>query len=236
MKKRIIIFLAIYIVIMAAICSLIYLFTRPIDLKTKAEVLHTLSLSFAVIIGGLWVSYRFFIQRAYETALEIDLSMTCLPYAHNFIVFIDTVLKNRGQTRISARPKRYVKGVALPSYMDAEEILYHSLGLHIRRINNAIKGNAVLDWFESKYLEIVEGIPKEINLLNEYDYSKNGAIDFWIEPNEIYHCAIPLILPEGHYIAKVAFIGSRGGFEFWSRIFHLHVHQQPPDINFEVRH
>jgi len=224
MKKRITLFAGVSVGALAILAALIYLFTRPTDLKTKSEILQSVALSVAVVIGGLWATYRFFIQRLYETALEIDLSMMCSPYVGSkFLVFVDTVLTNRGQTRISARPRKYLNSKPLPSYMDAKEQLHYSLGLQIKRIEEDIHGNTALDWFESKHLDEVQGIPNEINLLNEYDYSTNGAVDLWIEPNETYHCAIPLILPKGHYVAKVAFIGNRGGFEFWSRIFHLHV-------------
>src|ERR1043165_4276434 len=231
MKKKIIIFIAVSISGAIFIAALIYLFTRPIDLKTKSEVLQNFALALAVIAGGIWASYRFFIQRAYETALEIDPATTNLPYEDNmFLVLIDIILKNKGQTRISARPKKYFKGEALPTHKDAAETLQHSLGLQIRRISAGSPANAVLDWFESDKLQKLDGIPNEINLLSEYEISKNGAVDFWIEPNEVYHCAIPLILPKGRYIAKVSFLGNRGGFEFWSRIFLLCVEQEPHNI------
>lgn len=228
MKKKIILFIAAYVCSVAFITALIYLFTRPVDLKTKSEVLQHFAVASAAIVGGIWASYRFFIQRAYETALEIDLTTTNLPYEGNkFLVLIDTVLKNKGQTRISAKPKKYSKGEALPIYKDAAETLQHSLGLQIRRVSADIPAYAVLDWFESDKLETLDEMPNEINLLNEYEISKNGAIDFWIEPNELYHCAVPLILPRGRYIAKISFLGNRGGFEFWSRIFLLCVEQEP---------
>src|SRR5207245_197721 len=107
MKKQIAMFAGVSVCVLAILAALIYLFTRPTDLKTKSEILQSVALSIAVLIGGLWATYRFFIQRAYETALEIDLSMTCSPYVGSkFLVFVDTILKNRGQTRISARPRR----------------------------------------------------------------------------------------------------------------------------------
>lgn len=226
MKKQIFLFGFLYLTTIFILAAVIYLFSRPIDLKTKAEILQSLALSSAVLIGGLWATYRFFIQRAYETALEIDVCVTSSTYADDrFLVFFDAVLKNRGQTRISARPRRFAQSQLLPSFEDSAETLYYSFGIKIRRIPKNILNNASLDWFESEYLEPVPGVPSEINLLNEYDYSKNGAVDFWIEPNETYHCGIPLILAGGDYVAKLAFLGNRGGWEFWSRIVHFRVEE-----------
>jgi hypothetical protein len=231
MKRKIILFLSIYFCVVTFIAALIYLSTRPVDLKTKSEILQNFALTLAVIVGGIWATYRFFIQRAYETALEIDFAMTNLTYENgNFLVLVDMVLKNKGLTRISAKPKKYIKGKAIPVYEDTVETLDHSFALQVRRISTTIPASAVLDWFESDKLEKLDSIPDQINLLNEYDISRNGAVDFWIEPNEVYHRAIPLVLPRGRYLAKASFLGNRGNFEFWSRIFLLSVEEPAEQI------
>lgn len=211
-----------------------YLFYLDIDLKTKSEVVQKFAVATGVVIGGIWAFYRFFIQRAYETALEIDLSVTYVQYINGrFLVLADAVLKNKGLTRISAKPKNYPKELAKPVYSDDAETLFHSGSLQLRRIKMDSVGNKVIDWFESDSLEKIEEFPDEINLLNEYEICKDGGVEFWIEPNEVYHCTIPVIIPKGYYLAKVSFIGNRGNFEFWSRIFQLNVGHESPKNKLE---
>lgn len=220
MRKNILFFGVFFAATAAVLAFFVYLFSRNLDLKTKSEILQHVGVAAAALMGGLWASYRFLIQRGYETALQIDFDLSyCAHRNGSHLVFADATLSNKGQTRINAKPKNYVRDEALPTYTDAAEVLYHSCALQLKRIDQHIASNAVLDWFESAYLQQVDGIPKQINLLYEYEVSKNGAIDFWIEPNESYHCSIPLLLTDGDYVAKVYFIGNRGGFEFWSRTF-----------------
>lgn len=242
MKRKFIVFISVLFVAASITAGLIYLFNRPEDLKTKSEILQSFALTLAGIVGGIWALYKFVKQRVYETALEIDLITQILPYDNNdkFLVWIDAVLKNKGQTKISAKPKKYnMKGkAARPVYNDEVETLYHSFGLQIRQISSNIKTNAVLNWFESDNLEKLENISDEINLLYEYEIRPNairrffhiwmgiGKVVFFIEPNEICHCVIPLVLSKGRYIAKVSFVGTRGADEFWGRIFIINVEQE----------
>jgi len=189
-----------------------------------SQMFQHIMIALAVITGGLWAYYQWRIQRAHETALEIDLISTCTAFENAlFLVFIDVSLKNVGKRKLGAKAKEYVNGMAHPVYQDEVETLYHSLGLQIRGIKTDIKTNAALYWFNSNDLAPLQNIPDEINLLNDYEISKVGEEDMWIEPGETSHFGCAVILPKGYYLAKVTFVGTRKEIDFWCRLFYIHI-------------
>ena len=77
---------------------------------------------------------------------------------------------------------------------------------------------------ESQLLADVVGLPEHISLLGGYRKKKGAAeiIDFMMEPGEKYALASVFVLPAGHYIAKVVFVGQRAN-EFWSHTLYFSV-------------
>jgi len=63
-----------------------------------------------------------------------------------------------------------------------------------------------------------------LNLLVEYEDPQHGnRVDFWLEPQECYHLGRIVILPTGHYLAKVTFVGAGDDEDFWSRVQYFEV-------------
>ncbi|HVO67055.1 MAG TPA: hypothetical protein VMT12_11275 [Syntrophales bacterium] len=182
-------------------------------------------LGVAVIGGAWWAVYQWRLQRSYETALEIELVKKCAVYRNNlFVVFIDVSLKNVSRCKLAARAKNYANGSAQPVYEDELETIKHSVGLQLRSIRSDIENNLSLNWFNSTELLIPENIPSEINLLTDYEIESGERIEqMWIEPGETTHVGCAIILPAGHYLAKVTFVGAREFDDFWRRLFYIHV-------------
>jgi hypothetical protein len=168
----------------------------------------------------LWEFYKFLRGRSFQNTLIIDVTTSSQPSGERSVVFVDVQLKNLGKGRIKA--KRIGDGEY--AYKDEIEQLKHSCGLQVRKINTAsVTTDAHLDWFQSSALERVEGIPDEINLLDEYILTdKNNVVEFWLEPGETVHLPAPLLLSSGHYLLKVSFYGPRHS-DFWSYIAYVHV-------------
>ena len=194
------------------------------DYLKISEIFQHFMVGLAVIGGGLWALYQWRMQRAHETALEIDLVSTSTVFGNNlFLVFVDVSLKNVSKRKLGAKAKKYVGGSAEPVYKDTIETIYHSLGLQLRSIKSDIKYSAALDWFTSNGLCTPENIPGEINLLIDYEIGQDEQEQMWIEPGETSHFGCAMILPAGHYLAKVTFIGIRTWTDFWRRLFYIHV-------------
>ncbi len=193
-------------------------------LMTISQIIYNIILSLGIIVTGSWAIYTFWFQRLYETTLTIEISTTCTFCGKNkFIVFIDTILTNKSKRILSARPKRYSGNELLPIYSDEQEVIYNSVCLQIKCIKVNSANTTALDWFNSKDLVALENVPTEINLLSDYEVSKTGHIDFSLEPDEELHLSVALILPEGHYLARTTFIGSRSQEEYWSRFHYFNV-------------
>src|SRR5439155_4201794 len=78
-------------------------------------------------------------------------------------------------------------------------------------------------WPENRNLADIRGIPPHISLLYEYTHS-DEKIDFSMEPGEKYTLSAILVLPSGHYAAKIVFVGERAkAAEYWSRIVYFCV-------------
>jgi hypothetical protein len=188
--------------------------------KTIVEILQSIILSLAAIIGGLWALKLYWSQRTSEAAIEIECATASVPSGTEYLVFFDVSLTNKGHTVFRAKPNG-----AEPAYHDQIETLKHSVSLQIRQIRPPKTPEELreLSWFDEKHVVKIDGVP-EINLLTEYEDPKHGnKIDFWMEPGEVYHLGIPVLLPTGVYLGKITVIGTGGDDNFWSRVIFISV-------------
>jgi len=186
-----------------------------------SQIFQNIAVGLAAIIGGvggIWAIYRWLIERGHETSLEIDLDSTCTVYRNDlYLVFIDVSLKNVGKVRLVANPKK-------PVHEDTMETINHSLSLQLRAIRSDIDCSASLDWFSSNKLDAPENIPDEINLFCDYEENgKDKQDEIMIEPETTNNFGYPVVLPAGHYLAKVTFVGERTKIDFYRRLFYIHV-------------
>jgi hypothetical protein len=191
-----------------------------------SQIFQNIAVGLAAIIGGvggIWAIYRWLLERGHETSLEIDLDSTCTVYRNDlYLVFIDVSLKNVGKVRVVAKKKKYNGKITEPVYNE-DETINHSLGLQLRAIRSDIDCSAALDWFSSNMLDTPQNIPNEINLFSELEKNEQDKQDeIMMEPGTTNNFGYPFILPAGHYLAKVTFVGKRS-IDFWRRLFYIHV-------------
>jgi hypothetical protein len=179
-----------------------------------------LGLAAVAVVGALWALWRLWVERAFETALGIDVKAKVQPLEKAAFVFLEVVLTNHSKRKLEA--KRVKEGQ--PAFKDEEEELQHSCGLKIRKVaDSATSGSNHVSWFNEACFQPLPGIPEEINLLEEYEDTETGEIDEWLEPRESRHLGLAVVLTPGEYLMKVTFVGNRRDTDFWSRIVHLHV-------------
>jgi hypothetical protein len=100
MRKNAVLFSALYVGAAAVLAFRIYVFSSNIDLKTESEIHQHVGIAAAALVGGLWASYRFLIQRGYETALQINFQIQHFAYEPGrYIVFADAILTNNEKAR-----------------------------------------------------------------------------------------------------------------------------------------
>jgi hypothetical protein len=182
--------------------------------KTATEIASNFAVVLAALVGGVWAWRRYHLERTNEAALEIGFGYKTSAVGEDFLVEIDVVLTNKGKTKIEANTRRTDGFV----YSDDVEKLKYSASLQLRRVQPwDPNSNRHLDWFESPLLQPVLGLHPEINLLSDYEDPGTGVVQFWMEPEEIYHVGAVVVLQQGHYIAKATFIGANDG-DFWTRV------------------
>lgn len=186
-----------------------------------SEAVANWTTALAVIIGGTWAYYRFILQRANQTALEIELAVSSSPYRDGlFIVFFDVACRNKGTVRLVASKKR--RPVFNDNAKGDGELVRHSLDIQLRQIAAGLEPYHTVDWWVQDLASQWGPLIKELDLLEDYEVPGTDRTDFWMEPSESYHLATCLVLPLGHYIAKVTFVG-QGASESWRRTFHVTV-------------
>jgi hypothetical protein len=186
-----------------------------------SQFFQNITVGLAAIAGFIWAIYRWWKERAHETSLEIDLVSTCTVYRNDlYLVFIDVSLKNVGKVRLVAHDRKITE----PIHKDAMETINYSLGLQLMAIRSDIDCSAALDWFSSNMLDTPKNIPDEINLFSDFEENgKDKQDEIMIEPGTTNNFGYPFILPAGHYLAKVTFIGKRSKIDFWRRLFYINV-------------
>jgi hypothetical protein len=177
------------------------------DLKIWSEIIQNFAVASAVAVGGIWTLSTFVFQRSHETALKLEMTTTQARCdGVSYLVFFEVALTNLSRRMIEAQAKSYDAGGAKPVYKDLEEQLSHACSLQIRRIKTRIPNETSLDWFEKA--AHLEPVGVEINMISDYEISRTGEIDFWIEPGESYHLGRTIVLPPGNYLAMLTLVGT----------------------------
>jgi hypothetical protein len=176
--------------------------------------------SLGILVAGSWTLYQFVLRSPlFESTLSIKYAVWTEEAVSNFVVFFDVVLENTGKQRITAPLElsqyeitQYEKSVAYPA------------DLQIKRLRNDDPAPRFAAWWPvGKALEDIPGVLEHISLLSEYT-REGGDIEFFMEPSETYHLGSVLVLPAGHYVAKIVFVGERkSAAEYWSRIVYFRV-------------
>jgi hypothetical protein len=172
-----------------------------------------------ILVGGGWTFYQFILRKAFESALSIDYSVRTEPRKNQFAVFFEVIFANIGNRRITA-PFNLTEDQVI----DYEHSIEYPADLQVKRLADDFDGpNFVGWWSKSGALENIDGLPSHISLLFEYSRS-DGKVDFFMEPKERYSLGSILVLPAGHYAAKIVFVGERAqAAEFWGRIVYFCV-------------
>ena len=191
-----------------------------------SQIFQNIAVGLAAIAGGIWAFYRWRKERGHETSLEIYLDSTSTVYRNDlYLVFIDVSLKNVGKVRVVAKKKEYDNDskITKPVYKDKMETINHSLGLQLRAIRSDIDCSAALDWFSSNKLDAPKNIPNEINLFSYFEENGQDKPDeIMIEPATTHNFGYPFIIPAGHYLTMVTFVGERK-IDFYRRLFYINV-------------
>jgi hypothetical protein len=207
----------------------------------------------AAVCGGWWAATRWWRERTDQAALGIEVSTqaTPLPDREEHLVVVTVGLTNLGKTKIQAKAPTKDEF----AYEDDGEKLKFSGSLKIKRLVPPDGGHAHnIDWFDSPWLKSVAGLPEELDLMTEYRKSpkkpqsepnnqprndppnesknepeKDELVDFWMEPEETYQLRVPVVLPEGSYLAKVVFVAAPQPLD-WVDV--MLDKQQDPDGDF----
>jgi hypothetical protein len=186
-----------------------------------AEAEHALA-ALGVLVGGSWTLYLFVLRKGFESALRIGCAVHTEECAGQFIVAIEVVLANIGNRRITAP-------AALSREPDRgwQNSFDYPADLQIKKLEpstNVVGPKFANWWYNDGLLADVENIPAHISLLDGFRrrYGSSEIIEFIMEPGERYELTSVCVLPPGHYIAKVVFVGERSN-EFWCRTRYFSV-------------
>jgi hypothetical protein len=194
---------------------------------SNSEVTKNFAEVIAVVIGGYWAYYRFYLQREDEPAIGIELDYRCVPNAnHCFLTYFDVTLTNKGKVKATAKRKPDKEGGF--AFTDKGEDLKYSCSLLLRAIPQNIPKGKPICWFDREEDKKRSPLPGDIEADLIYDYEKDGEPYFWMEPAESYHVGVGFILSPGIYLAMVTFIGDKNDDEFWRRTFIIQIPEQGP--------
>jgi hypothetical protein len=177
------------------------------DAEHEAKVL-------AILIGGLWVLYQFGLRRAFESGLSIKVKVRSAKMESvEYAVLIEIEFANVGSRRIVCAKR------LLPSQIhDYEHSIEHPCDLELRPLKDLKRTGTHVDWWGTRGRKF-----DHVSVLEEYS-TRKGLIDFFMEPGEEYRIGQVFVLPSGHYLAKVVFVGNRlGAAEYWSQMTHFRV-------------
>ena len=210
-----------WVAVVAVLLFLVWRWTLHKWGPEKGE--HALT-ALAILIGGFWTLYQFVLRKAFESALRIDVRVVSKPQERDHLVYVEVALTNIGARRIKA-PETLTEA----EITDYEKSIRYPADLQIKRIVR--KNPGFVGWWSKNQsgaaqdgtMLQVPNIPEHISLLYEYTRT-DGRFDFFMEPSECCQLGTIFVLEEGHYAAKVVFVGSRASSaEFWSRIMYFHV-------------
>jgi hypothetical protein len=187
----------------------------------NADTAQSLATAAGILIGGGWALYRFAIQRSRETALALDLTTTSVQHhGDTWLVFFDVAFRNAGSVLIAASRER-------PAYNDDRqrqqhtpgEVVQYGVDLKLRKMAEALPEYEFVSWWSNAKAGQWDTRITEVDLAEDYEDPSTERTDFWIEPGETAHVSAALVLPAGHFVAKVTFIGVNTRKDFWSRSF-----------------
>jgi hypothetical protein len=207
-------------------------------LKSLTDIFQNIVTAIAAIVAGLWVLNRLKRERTDEAALEMTLTSQATQNparapSQDYLVLFTVQLANKGKTKIEAKSERKADGSV---FNDGPERLIHSCSLQIRELHPGVASPQHLDWFEGPWVDIFYG-DRAINVLVDYynpnkrDAESREKLEFWMEPGETYRMGVPVILPQGMYVAKLTFVGADQKPGEWDRFLGEMglVDTQPPD-------
>jgi len=179
------------------------------------------------LVVGVWTVYLFLLHGSFETSLAIDLSVETQPRDGKYVVFLQVRLDNIGGRRITAPPALSEAQIA-----DYEESVRFPCDLQVLGLTGVTSTARFVGWWSKRnpLLSEIPGVPPHISVLYEYTRS-DQQVDFFMEPGEKYVLGHVFILPAGHYVAKLVFVGERAtAAEYWSRIFYFCVPAENPSV------
>lgn len=182
-----------------------------------ADAVQNSVTTIAILIGGVWAIYRFWLRRENQTAINLDIDYRTEPQGDLYVVFVGVTVANCGMVAVRAKEK-------VPAYKDDVEVVRCSGHLRLRPIRGALASHGQVEWFPSGGERAPREGDIEADLLSEY--MVDGRLNFWAEPGETYKIGATLMLPSGQYMGMVTFVGDGGEEEFWRQIFLLIVPQQ----------
>lgn len=198
------------------------------DWKNVVDVTKGALESLAILVGGVWVLFKFVLNREHANHLAISAwhEIQASDVRSSSAVAVFTVrLENKGKSKLRAMP-RVVAGRQVAAYSDSKETLMNACGLQVRPIRAGVDAKHI-SWYE---LNDDLGLG-EINLLEELEHSTDGTVDFHLEPSEVVEVTVLLVLPRDRYAVKVHFIGADQRMDFWSKLGWLDAtHTETPVI------
>jgi hypothetical protein len=185
---------------------------------SSSETLKNCVETVAILLGGGWAFWNFWLRRQKETALDIDMTHRCLPYGQGlFLTHFDVVLANRGSVKLVAKRDRVP---AYAAHGDGETLKY-SGDLLLRPIPSDMAVGSKVAWFCVPSDASPQPGDLEVDLLA--DHETDGKTHFWMEPGETYHLGVGLVLQPGTYLVLATFVGNASDDEFWRRLFMVNV-------------
>jgi hypothetical protein len=141
-----------------------------------------------ILVGAGWVLYRYFTQRAGQTALAIDVSSQTSDWEEaKKLVFLDVVLENKGTIAFrTVQPSRRANGHNQSPSTGAGR-------LQIRRVARKQESSQqCLDWWSEK--AGLDRVELDVDLFKEY--TMGAHVPFLMEPGERYHLSriAPLVI------------------------------------------
>jgi hypothetical protein len=215
----------IFIAILLLFASIVFWsFVSSAGVRYFAETL-------AILVGGGWAFYRFALRRERKPALDIDIDLKTIPDGEGrFLAYFDVIFTNKSKRQVLARIRKLGK----PSFSDKNETLSHSCSLLIRQLTTEQPLGKQIHWFSETKTKSTPPTDIVINLLDEYEYDVPGKKDFWIEPSEVSHFGVGVILQPGTYLAMVTFVGQpKDDSEFWRRQFIIKIPNESASIIFD---
>jgi hypothetical protein len=175
----------------------------------------------AILVGGSWAFYRFVIRRESKPGLDITLTPRIIPETEErFLAYFEVTLTNKSTCRVLARKRK----AGQPAFSDRNEVLRHSCSLLLRRVTAGMPVGTQIRWFADADAKSPLSTDIVGNLLDEYEYDIEGKEDFWMEPSEISHLCVGVVLQPGVYLAMVTFVGQPSDDrEFWRRLFIVQI-------------